>query len=79
MYHQTLPCPDCDEPFMVPTPQDIRLPSQYVKFICPHCRSKLSATPEQFGSEMNCPKEECGELIHVPDPIWNPMIQDGPE
>ena len=66
-------CPDCGEKFMVPAPQDIKLPSDTLKFVCPHCRRKLSATPDQFGTEMPCPFINCGQPVQVPQPEWKPI------
>jgi DNA-directed RNA polymerase subunit RPC12/RpoP len=70
LFHTILDCPDCGKEFMVPTPEDIKLPTHTLKFICPHCRRKLSATPEQFGTEMPCPFVNCGKPIQVPEPDW---------
>ena len=70
MYHTVVPCPDCGGEFMVPAPQDIKLPTDEVKFVCPHCRRKLSATPEQFGTEMPCPYTDCQVILKVPDSGW---------
>jgi len=67
-FHSVAECPDCGGQFMVPAPDDIKLPSETLKFVCPACRRKLSATADQFGTSMPCPFEDCGELIHVPDP-----------
>lgn len=66
-------CPDCGKKFMVPAPQDIKLPSDTLKFVCPHCRRKLSATPDQFGTEMPCPFTHCGKPIQVPRPESQPV------
>ena len=60
-------CPDCEKEFMVPAPQDIKRPSTILKFVCPHCRRKLSATPDQFGIEMPCPFSNCGKPIQIPE------------
>jgi DNA-directed RNA polymerase subunit RPC12/RpoP len=70
LFHTILDCPDCGKEFMVPTPEDIKLPTHTLKFICPHCRRKLSATPEQFGTEMPCPFVNCGKPVQVPEPDW---------
>jgi len=70
LFHTALDCPNCGKEFLVPAPQDIKLPSDKLKFICPHCRRKLSATPEQFGTEMPCPFTNCGKPIRVPEPEW---------
>lgn len=53
---------------MVPTSGDIKLPEDVVKFVCPHCRRKLSATPIQYGTEMPCPHKDCAQPVQVPDP-----------
>ena len=55
---------------MIPAPQDIKLPSDEIKFVCPKCRRKLSATPEQFGTEMPCPYIDCEEILQVPEAGW---------
>jgi len=70
MFHTVTECPECTNQFMVPTPDDIKLPTERVKFVCPHCRRKLSATPEQFGTRMPCPSSECDGVIDIPDPAW---------
>jgi DNA-directed RNA polymerase subunit RPC12/RpoP len=66
-FHTVSQCPDCGKEFMVPAPQDIKLPTDEVKFVCPGCRRKLSAKPEQFGTEMPCPFTDCEEILMVPD------------
>lgn len=70
LFHSILGCPECNGEFMVPAPEDIKLPSDQLKFICPHCRRKLSATREQFGTEMPCPFDDCREILKVPDGGW---------
>lgn len=60
-------CPDCEKEFMVPAPEDIKLPSDEIKFVCPHCRRKLSATHDLFGTEMTCPFPDCAEILQIPD------------
>jgi DNA-directed RNA polymerase subunit RPC12/RpoP len=73
LYHTVFDCPDCHEKFMVPAPQDIKLPTDSIKFVCPHCRRKLSATPEQFGTEMPCPFVNCALPIQVPSQEWKSL------
>ena len=68
MYHVVTNCPDCGSEFIVPAPEDIKLPSEVVKFVCPECKRKLSATPEQMGTAIPCPFSDCGAVLHVPDP-----------
>ncbi len=58
---------------MVPAPEDIKLPTHDLKFFCPRCRRKLSATPEQFGTQRPCPYTDCGELLQVPEPDWKDL------
>lgn len=76
LFHTILECPDCSGEFMVPAPEDIKLPSDEIKFICPQCRRKLSATPEQAGTEMPCPFTDCEAILHVPEGGWKPI--EGP-
>lgn len=73
LFHAILDCPECGKEFMVPAPEDIKLPGEELKFVCPHCRRKLSARPEQFGTEMPCPFSNCGKLLRVPEPDWRPV------
>lgn len=70
LFHKVVACPDCGADFMVPAPQDIKLPSENIKFFCPHCRRKLSATPDQFGTSMPCPYTDCGKMLDVPEASW---------
>lgn len=70
LFHTVMNCPDCSEEFMVPAPEDIKLPSEETKFVCPSCHRKLSATPEQCGTEMPCPFSDCDEILHVPEGEW---------
>ncbi|MEM9016464.1 MAG: hypothetical protein AAGC68_05575 [Verrucomicrobiota bacterium] len=65
-FHTVVQCPECDGEFMVPAPQDIKLPTDEIKFVCPTCRRKLSATPEQFGTQMPCPYTDCDTTLAVP-------------
>jgi len=54
-----------------------------VKFLCPGCDRKLSATVREIGKEMPCPYEDCRVSILVPRPEWKPMptsiIRKGPK
>ncbi len=61
---------------MVPAPEDIKWPTEEVKFVCPHCRRKLSATPDLFGTEMSCPFRDCNEILVIPD-LRGKLIDDG--
>lgn len=72
LFHSILDCPACGQEFMVPAPEDIKLPTTELKFVCPHCRRKLSASPDQFGKEMPCPFTSCGKVLRVPEPEWRP-------
>jgi hypothetical protein len=60
-------------PLFFPTPDNIKLPTDEVKFVCPSCKRKLSATPDQFGMEMSCPFTDCEEMLHVPDGGFTPI------
>ncbi len=60
---------------MVPAPEDIKLSTDEVKFICPHCRRKLSATPDLFGTEMTCPFRDCAEILVIPD-LHGKIVED---
>ncbi|MEO0414927.1 MAG: hypothetical protein AAF226_08250 [Verrucomicrobiota bacterium] len=46
---------------------------EVLKFFCPYCERKLSATADQFGKEMPCPFDDCRERILVPSQDWKPM------
>lgn len=73
-----IPCPDCGRKFPIPRPEDVKVvldrdregPSKGVKFLCPFCDRKLSATPDQFGTEMPCPFTDCQKPVLVPNPEW---------
>ena len=41
-----------------------------------HCRRKLSATPDLFGTEMTCPFRDFGEILVIPD-LHGRIIEDG--
>lgn len=74
LFRVVMDCPDCGKEFMVPAPEDIKLPTHDLKFVCPACRRKLSATPDQFGTEMPCPYTDCGQLLQVPEPEWKLVV-----
>jgi DNA-directed RNA polymerase subunit RPC12/RpoP len=74
LFHAVIDCPDCGKEFIVPAPQDIKLPTDEIKFICPGCRRKLSATPEQWGTDMPCPYTDCEEIIHIPESGWKKIV-----
>jgi len=82
LYHSVAECPECGQDFMVPAPEDIKLPTENLKFICPRCRRKLSARPEQFDTEMPCPYTDCDEILKVPAGSWQridlPSEESGP-
>lgn len=73
MYHVVTDCPECSKEFMIPAPEDIKLPTDEIKFVCPTCKRKLSATPEQFGTEMPCPFTDCQIVLQVPDGGFTPI------
>lgn len=37
-----------------------------LKFACPHCQANLSAEPELYGTQVDCP--ECQNALMVPKP-----------
>lgn len=47
-----------------------------LRFECPHCSARLSATPDLFGTEMTCPFRDCGEILMIPD-LHGRIIEDG--
>lgn len=59
---------------MVPAPEDIKVATDEVKFVCLRCRRKLSATPDLFGTEMTCPFKDCDEILEIPDVGNNPVL-----
>jgi hypothetical protein len=75
-YSTQVDCPDCQQPFIVPKPEDIGVAPEdphVVKFLCPHCTRRLSAVAHQFGTEMPCPHIDCLKPVLVPRPEWKPI------
>ncbi|MCB1234397.1 MAG: hypothetical protein KDM91_04955, partial [Verrucomicrobiae bacterium] len=63
-------CPECEWTFHVPSASES---APVVKFFCPYCERKLSATEDQWGKEIPCPFADCAKPVLVPRPEWKPM------